>query len=98
MTKRITSTQMNNLYVFYKLYWILRDTGKRGTPIISKGFMRQTSSPWMVGKGIQFRFGKHTLQVGICGDSKSLSDDDGLLYAMEGRVLDSDPEEIRSWR
>jgi hypothetical protein len=89
---------MNTLYTSNKFYWILRDTGKYGDPIFSKGFMRQINPPWLVGSGIQVRVGKYILQIGICGGSKSLSDDEGLLYAMEGRVMDSNPKEISSWR
>jgi hypothetical protein len=89
---------VNNLYTTKRFYWIIRDTGKSTDPHISKGFMRQVNPPWLVGSGIQFRLGKYVLQIGICGGSKSLSDDEGLLYAMEGRVMDSNPKEIGNWR
>jgi hypothetical protein len=90
---------MNKLYVISnKVYWILRNTGKKSDKLVSTGFMRQVNPPWLVGSGVQFRIGKYILQIGICGGSKSLSDDEGLLYAMEGRVMDSNPKEIGSWR
>lgn len=88
---------MNNLYVFYKMYWIVKNTGKKGEPIIAKGFMRQTAAPWLTGNGLQIRFGKYTFQVGICGKPKNLDDQSGLLYAMQGRLMDSDPDEIGNW-
>lgn len=88
---------MNNLYVLYKLYWIIKNTGKSGDPVIAKGFMRQTSAPWLVGSGLQIRFGKYTFQLGVCGQPQKLDTQDGLLYAMQGRLLDSDPDEIGAW-
>lgn len=88
---------MNNLYVFYKLYWITKDTGKKGDPIVAKGFMRQTSAPWLTGKGIQIRFGKYSFQIGLCGKPQNLKDQDGLLYAMQGRMLELDVEKIGEW-
>ena len=89
---------MNNLYVLYKLYWITKNTGKKGDPFIAKGFMRQTSSPWLTGKGLQIRFGKYSFQIGICGKPQKLDDQDGLLYAIQGRLLDWDPDEIGNWQ
>lgn len=84
--------------MFYKLYWIARNNGKKGDPRISKGFMRQTSEPWLVGSGLQVRFGKYIFQIGICGKPKKLDDQDGLLYAMQGRVMDVEPKEIGIWK
>lgn len=89
---------MNNLYVFGKIYVILRDIGKVGDRHISKGFMRQTSSPWLTGTGIQIRIRKYILQVGVCKNPKRLHEDDGLLYALQGRIMDSNPKDIGEWR
>lgn len=89
---------MNNLYIFGKIYWILRDTGKVKDKTISKGFMRQTSAPWRTGNGIQIRIGKYVLQIGICGKPKNLGDQDGLLYAIQGRLMDTEIKEIGDWR
>lgn len=88
---------MNNLYVFYKFYWITKNTGKKNDPIVAKGFMRQTSAPWLTGKGIQIRFGKYSFQIGLCGKPQNLRDQDGLLYAMQGRMLELDVEKIGEW-
>lgn len=88
---------MNNLYVLYKLYWITKNTGKKGDPLIAKGFMRQTSAPWLIGQGLQVRIGKYSFQVGLCGEPQKLGDQDGLLYAMQGRLMDSGPDEIGEW-
>ena len=88
---------MNNLYVFGKLYWILKNTGKKKDPVISTGFMRQTAPPWFTGTGIQLRAGKYLLQVGVCGNPQKLDDKDGLLYAMQGRVMDIEVEQIGEW-
>lgn len=89
---------MNNLYVFSRLYWILKNTGKKGQKLLSVGFMRQTSPPWLTGKGIQFRFGKYQLQVGVCGNPQKLDDKDGLLYAMQAKVMDIDVAKIGDWK
>lgn len=89
---------MNNLYVLGRLYWIIRNTGRSGSPVISKGFMRQTSAPWLVGNGVQLRFGKYVVQFGFCGNPKELGNQDGLLYAIQGRLMDADPNEIGDWR
>jgi hypothetical protein len=58
---------MNKLqYVEYlRLYWITRDIGVKGTPIICKATMRGTGAPYWRGRGIQFRCGKLTFQVGV---------------------------------
>ena len=89
---------MNNLYVLYKIYWIIKNTGKKKDPFIAKGFMRQTSAPWLTGKGVQVRFGKYSFQIGVCGKPQKLDDQDGLLYAIQGRLLDWDPDEIGNWK
>jgi hypothetical protein len=88
---------MNNLYKFGRLYWILRDTGKSGERTFTWGFMRQTSPPWSTGRGPQIRIGKYVLQVGICSSDKELTDESGLLYAMQGRDLDTPPKDIGDW-
>lgn len=88
---------MNNLYKIGKVYWILRDTGKPKDKVLSIGFMRQTSAPWSTGKGIQIRIKKYTFQIGLCSSSNKLTDDEGLLYAMQGRILDTPPGEIGDW-
>jgi len=79
------------------LNWITKNTGKKGDPIIAKGFMRQTSAPWLTGKGIQIRFGKYSFQIGVCGKPQDLKDQDGLLYAMQGRMLELDVDKIGEW-
>lgn len=89
---------MNNLYVFKKLYWITKNTGKKKDPIIAKGFMRQTSAPWLTGTGLQIRCGKYSFQIGICGGPQKLDDQEGLLYAVQGRMLDWEPEDIGNLR
>ena len=75
-----------------RLYWITRNNGAAGTPVVSKGFMRQTAAPWWQGRGIQFRLGKYTFQVGVL-----LRRVDGLLDQVGGRDMEADAKEIRSW-
>ena len=89
---------MNAVQSVGPVYWICRDVIPTGTPFIAHGFMRQTSAPWRVGKGIQIRFKKHTFQIGLSRKSKQVSDDIGLLYAVQGRYLDDKPKEIRDWK
>jgi hypothetical protein len=89
---------MNNLYVYKKLYWIIKNTGKSGDKFISDGFMRQTSPPWLVGRGVQIRVGKYVLQIGTCGDAKELDEQNGLLHAIQGRVMETNPDEIGAWK
>lgn len=48
-----------------RLYWITRDTGETGQPFFAKATMRQTAAPYWRGKGVQFRLGKYTFQVGL---------------------------------
>ena len=89
---------MNAVQSVGSVYWICRDVIPTGTPFIAPGFMRQTSAPWRVGKGIQIRFKKHTFQIGLSRKGKQVSDDTGLLYAVQGRYLDDKPKEIRDWK
>jgi hypothetical protein len=75
-----------------RLYWITRNVGGKGVPLVSAAFMRQTAEPWWQGRGVQFRIGKYTFQIGIL-----LRKADGLLDQVGGRDMDADPKEIRSW-
>lgn len=86
---------MNRLqYVaFLRIYWITRNTGVLGTPYISSAFMKQTSSPWWNGKGIQFRCRTYTFQIGVLTYQSG-----GLIEQLGGRYLEETPKEIRSWR
>jgi len=89
---------MNNLYVVKNVYWILKNTGKKKTKVVSRGFMRQTSAPWLTGTGIQMRFGKYVFQIGLCGKPKELDDTNGLLYAMQAREMEAPLRDIRGWK
>lgn len=88
---------MNNLYTIGPLYWITRDTGTYQDRILAIGFMRQTSAPWRVGRGLHIRFGKYSFQIGLSKKSKKTDDTEGLLYAMQGRVLNTTVAEIGDW-
>jgi hypothetical protein len=89
---------MNAVQAVGPVYWICRDIVPPNTRLFAWGFMRQTSAPWRVGKGIQIRFKKHTFQIGLSRKGKQVSDDTGLLYAVQGRYLDDKPKEIRDWK
>lgn len=89
---------MNRVYSIGFLYWITRDNGSKKTPVISVGFMRQTGYPWKNGIGLQIRIGKYTNQFGFCKSKKEITEEsDGLLYAMQGRLLEEKPSEIGNW-
>jgi hypothetical protein len=91
---------MNRLYTTGFLYVIVRDIGKPKDRIISTGFMRQTGTPWKTGKGIQLRIGKYVTQIGVCKADKErahLHEQDGLLYAMQGRLMEEPPSKIGNW-
>ena len=91
---------MNRLYSIGFTYVILRDIGTHATPVLSIGFMRQTGAPWKTGKGMQIRLGKYILQVGFCRANKEIKkaeEEMGLLYAMQGRLLEEEPSKIGGW-
>lgn len=92
---------LNKVQVAGRLYWITRDLVVAGTPLVSKGFMRETDAPWRVGHGIQFRIHTRTFQVGICSRSRSASpiedEVEGLMYAIQGRLMDDSPHKIGNW-
>lgn len=75
-----------------RIYWITKDNGKKGTPFLTKSFMRHTSEPYWWGDGLQVRFFKWTFQFGIL---KGKNED--LLSALDGEDLDISPQEIREW-
>jgi hypothetical protein len=53
-----------------RLYWATRDTASGG-PHIKNAWMRQVEAPYWRGEGIEFRFGKHTFQIGILKEKGS---------------------------
>jgi len=89
---------MNAVQAVGPVYWICRDVVPAGTPFIASGFMRQTSAPWRIGKGIQIKVRKHTFQIGISKVGSDMSDDDGLMTAVQGRFLKDKAKEIRDWK
>lgn len=88
---------LNTVQVAGRLYWITRDYIPDGTPLLTKGFMRETDSPFRAGKGIQVRIPKRTVQVGICDRGRPADEIDGLVYAMQGRLLEDSPHKIGNW-
>lgn len=89
---------MNKLHSLGVFYFIIRDIGKKKDPVLSLGFMRQTGYPWKSGKGLQLRIGKCVIQFGLCVANKKVKEEnEGLLYAMKGRLLEDKPGEIGNW-
>lgn len=75
-----------------RVYWITRDDGVAGTPLITKAFMKQTAPPWWNGRGIQFRFRTYTFQVGALTHRGS-----DLLDQLGGRYMNDEARIIREW-
>lgn len=89
---------LNLIYRIGRVYWILRDTGKKGDKIVSTGWLRQAAPPWMVGHGIQIRTGKFVFQIGTYVISEFENEEDGVLHAMQGRKMDLAPKDLRGWQ
>lgn len=89
---------MNKLYVAGSVYWILRDNSNKQGRRLSIGFMRQTNPPWKTGRGLNVRVGRYSLQIGFCKQEREVAEEEGLLYAMQGRELDLAPNKIGDWR
>lgn len=85
---------MNVLQVVGPVYWITKNNSPK-TPIVSKGFMHETSEPWRKGTGVQFRISKHSFQIGLC-KKQDLDETTGVLSSLQGRFLDTSPGDIGS--
>ena len=92
--KFVFRCEYDQLYVYGRLYWIARKDPR----VIRMGIgtMHQTSAPWNKGKGLYVVFFKRCLQVGLC-KPQQLSEESGILSAMQGRYLDLTPHEIGNW-
>lgn len=88
---------LNTVQVAWRIYWIVRDLVPTDTPVVSKGFMRETESPWRTGRGLQFKLPRRIIQIGICDKGRNGDDFEGLVYAMQGRLLDDSPHVIGNW-
>lgn len=89
---------MNRLYYIGPLYWITRDNGRKGDKVLGWGFMRQTSPPWKIGRGIHIRIGKYSFQCGFARNNHAKDDTHGMLIALDGRFMDIKPGDIGDWR
>jgi len=88
---------MNRLYYIKSLYWIFRNNGKKGDPRVGVGFMRQTSPPWKLGKGLHLRIGRYSFQIGVAKSTGITEEDAGLLMSVGGRYMDARPGDIGEW-
>jgi hypothetical protein len=88
---------LNVLQVVGPVYWISRDNVQANIPFVSVGFMRELDTPWRVGKGIQITKGSYSFQIGVCHRLHYTNPIDGQLAAMDGRLMDTPPEEIGTW-
>lgn len=76
----------------FRIYWITRDDGVLGTPVVMRAFMRQTAPPWWRGTGIQLRYKTYTFQFGVLTGRGT-----SLLDQLGGRELEESAKEIRRW-
>lgn len=94
----IFGNSMNLVQNLGSLYWIIRDNAKKGDRWVSSAFMRQTENPWLIGKGVQVRFFKYVVQVGVCYPSFFDNEEEGVLNAMTGRYMEDNAKEIGNWK
>jgi hypothetical protein len=87
---------LNTVQAVGRVYLIVRDYVPANTPLIATGFMKEINPPWRHGKGIQVRAFKYTLQIGLC-KRQQLTDETGVLAAIQGRFTDDTPSEIGNW-
>lgn len=79
-------------FAFLRVYWITKDNAPKGAPVVASAFMRQTSEPFWYGKGVQFRLGKYSFQIGILQGKNS-----DFMEALGAEDLDVTVPEIREW-
>jgi hypothetical protein len=96
-SRPVFKNTMNKIQSVGPVYWITRDFVMSNHPVISKGFMRETSYPWRMGKGVQIKFRKHTFQLGVCNKPKA-GEERNLLTMIEGHYMDTPPSELREWK
>lgn len=58
------------------LYWITRDDGSRGAPVVAWAYALSIGPEYKIGNGVQFRLGRHTFQIGLCKDAPVDPDDE----------------------
>lgn len=88
---------LNSVWIAGPIYWVMRDFKTSKYPL-SIGFMRQTSSPWKTGVGLQLQISKYSYQLGVCRKSTPMDDQSGLLFAVKGRILETPITEIGDWK
>jgi hypothetical protein len=93
-SKFVFKLEHDQLYVYGRVYAILKKDAR--IIRVGVGTMHQTSTPWNKGKGIYIVSFKRCLQIGIC-KPQHLSEESGILSAMQGRYLDLTPHEIGNW-
>lgn len=91
--------KLNVVFGVGPFYWIVRDNGIKKMPIISSGWVHELGGHWRKGKGLQFRAFKYVFQIGVCKKAeKTMDENDGLLYALDGRMMDVKSQEIGDWK
>jgi hypothetical protein len=90
--------RLNIVHGFGRIYWIVRDTATGHTPRMCIGWTKELGGHWRTGKGPQIKFGKFIFQFGFCKKHKVEDEMDGILMAVEGRILDTTTAEISIWR
>lgn len=91
--------KLNIVYGVGPIYWIIRDNGVTKMPVVSTGWVHELGGYWRKGKGIQIRISKYVFQFGFCKKSnRVMGEQDGILYALDGRMMDVKSQEIGDWK
>jgi hypothetical protein len=88
---------MNMVQYVGRFYWVTRDSVNKDDKRISIGFMRQIDYPWLVGKGIQLKLKRHTVQVGWCKKRDIKKEEEGLLSSLGGHYMNTSADELSNW-
>lgn len=87
----------NSVQAVGPIYWITRDYEKVQRLYIGSGFMRETDSPWRVGKGLQISLHKKSFQIGLCRKTKYKDEQEAELGVLGARFMDTRPTDIGNW-
>lgn len=82
------------LYVIGPVYWILKKDNRFFS--VGLGTMHEVAEPWRRGRGVYAVVAKRCLHIGLCR-TQTLDETEGILSAVQGRYLDTEPREIGNW-
>lgn len=88
---------LNTVQGIGPVYWISRDYTKPQGFFVWSGFMRETDSPWRMGRGIQITVYKRSFQIGLCKKMQYNDEQEAQLGVLGARFMDTKPKEIGNW-